>query len=337
MDNEAHISLLVQDRSYLSIYRKEVHKLTTDNEFSAKKIAEIDIIVAEILSNLVKHAGGGELLVKISGEEGDKMLELVSIDAGRGMADPAKMMQDGVSTTKTMGGGLGAIKRLSDIFQLYSIKDWGTILLARVYMKEPKASAMSKLPSLGAIVVPKPGEVACGDGFYHRLTADHWKIFIGDGLGHGVEASAAVKAAVAAFRTCVSNDPVEIIRDMHVVVKRTRGLVGTVAVYSFKEKKWWVCGVGNIATNFLNAMTLKNYMAYNGVIGMNIPNTMTSQEIPHAHSQTFIMCSDGIRTRWDIQKYPMIIKYDPTIIAAAIYKDFARKTDDMSVVVGRIN
>lgn len=31
------------------------------------------------------------------------------------------------------------------------------------------------------------------------------------------------------------------------------------------------------------------------------------------------------------------LRDDLTILAAAIYKDFARKTDDMSVIVGKIN
>ena len=48
------------------------------------------------------------------------------------------MMQDGMSTTNTMGHGLGSIKRLSDTFELYSQPGWGTIILSRIY-NEPKA------------------------------------------------------------------------------------------------------------------------------------------------------------------------------------------------------
>jgi hypothetical protein len=84
-------------------------------------------------------------------------------------------------------------------------------------------------------------------------------------------------------------------------------------------------------------MLVKSHLSYNGIIGMNIPNTMKEQVIDYERGQVLIMCSDGIRTRFDLQKYPGIFRYDLSILAAAIFKDYGRETDDMSVVVGRIN
>jgi anti-sigma regulatory factor (Ser/Thr protein kinase) len=337
MDNRAHISYLVQDRSYFSIYKREIHKLAADHNFSAKLVAEIDIIVAEIMSNLMKHANGGELLVKMLDETDGPTLELISIDNGPGMADPLKMITDGVSTTNTLGHGLGAIKRLSDVFQIYSIKEWGTVLLTRIHKEKQDNAQKPSRVTVRTVTVPKPGEKVCGDGYYYKGTTDYWKIFVGDGLGHGEDAHAAVLAAVQSFRTDPSNDPVEVIRTIHDSVKRTRGLVGTVATYDIKEKQWQICGVGNIATNILAGTTTKTYMPYNGVIGMNIPHTMKNQTAPNLHSQLLVMCSDGIRNRWEINKYPQILRYDLSILAAAIYKDCARKTDDMSVIVCKVN
>lgn len=337
MDNQPHVCFPIHDRSYLSIYKKDIHKLVTEHEFPAKRIAEIDIVVAELTSNLLKHAKGGELLAKVINDGGNIALELISIDSGPGMTEPAKMMADGVSTTKTLGHGLGAIKRLSDTFQLYTLKDWGTILLSRIYKEGVEQSGTAQRTTCRTVMVPKPGERVSGDGYYQKLTKECWKIFVGDGLGHGADANQATGQAVAAFRVCNSNEPVEILRDMHGAVKRSRGLVATVAVYSFEEKSWRICGVGNIATAMITGLMPKTYMSYNGVVGMGIPGTMSSQQIPHSHNQLLIMCSDGIKTRWDLQRYPLIMKYDASVIAAAIYKDFARKTDDMLVVVSKVN
>jgi len=64
---------------------------------------------------------------------------------------------------------------------------------------------------------------------------------------------------------------------------------------------------------------------------------MKDQEIDADHGQLLILCSDGIKTRWEPQKYPGINKYDISIFAAAIYKDHARRTDDMSVIIIKIN
>ncbi len=339
MDNTAHISFNAEDRSYFAILKKEIHNIATNAGFTAARTGEIDIIVAEIASNLIKHAGGGEILARIvPGDNDNVALELISIDSGPGMADPSKMMEDGMSTANTLGQGFGAIKRLSDTFQVYSLKDWGTVVLARVYKKElPHFTKKKPAAEIRSIVVAKPGETVSGDGDYWNLGTNTLKIFLGDGLGHGPDAHLAVQKAIEAVKTCTSDVPSEILRYIHADVKKTRGLVGTAVVYNFKERVWRICGVGNIATRMQQSMSVKNHMSYNGVLGMNVPNTLKEQDTVNERGQVLILCSDGIKTRWDLVKHIGIMKYDLTILAAVIYKDFGRKTDDMSVIACRIN
>jgi anti-sigma regulatory factor (Ser/Thr protein kinase) len=97
------------------------------------RISELDLIVAEMTSNLFKYSDDGELLLGVFNNGGSPYIELISIDNGPGMVNPNKMMQDGISTTNTLGHGLGSMKRLSDTFELYSQIGWGTIVLSRVY------------------------------------------------------------------------------------------------------------------------------------------------------------------------------------------------------------
>lgn len=78
-------------------------------------------------------------------------------------------------------------------------------------------------------------------------------------------------------------------------------------------------------------------MSYNGVLGLNIPNTMKDQVIPAEKKQVMILCSDGIKTKWDLLRYPNILKYDLSILLAAIFKDNARRTDDMGLVAIKCN
>ena len=78
-------------------------------------------------------------------------------------------------------------------------------------------------------------------------------------------------------------------------------------------------------------------MSYNGIIGLNVPNTLNAQEVAYEKDQQIIMCSDGIKSRWDTIKYPAITRYDLSILSASLLKDFARYTDDMSVVACKIN
>jgi anti-sigma regulatory factor (Ser/Thr protein kinase) len=337
MVSTPYISFNASDRSYLAILKKDIHKLALQGGFETKQLAEIDIIVSELGSNLVKHAKGGEILAGILQTEEGITLELIGLDNGPGMTDPEKMMVDGTSTTHTLGQGLGSIRRLSDTFELYSRKDWGTVLLSRVKKKKIISGGPYKLPvRINTLVIAKPGEVLSGDGCcYVARNNGTIHLLVADGLGHGPEANRAVKEAVSVFRVFDSDSPAEILRRMHHSIKKTRGIVATVVIINPKEKTWKLCGIGNIGTRFIGHQQSKSYFPYNGIIGSNIPNTLNDQELSQHDYQQIVLCSDGIRSRWEHAKHPTIGKYDLSIQAAAIYKDFGRRTDDMSVVIGR--
>ncbi|MBE7169068.1 MAG: ATP-binding protein [Williamsia sp.] len=337
MDSRIHVSHRADDRSYFAILKKEIHALAVSAGFSERKVGEIDIIVAEMVSNLAKHARGGQLLTKLVKEDQLQGIEIIAIDNGPGMVDVSRMVADGVSTKNTLGHGLGAMKRLADVFQVYSQKEWGTVILARVFEKEIPLFKKPAQVEIKAIAIPKPGEDQCGDGYYYQAVPDHIRLFLGDGLGHGAEADKAVSKAIEAFERCPETNPVEIIRYIDSSVKKTRGLVATVAVFNSKEKKWKLCGVGNIATKISGPASSRGYMAYNGIVGVNLPRTLNAQVIEYEKGQHLVMCSDGLKSRWDTVRYPGILRYDLSIMAASLLKDFARNTDDMSVVACKIN
>ncbi len=337
MVSTPYISFNASDRSYLAILKKEIHKLAVQGGFETKKLAEIDIIVSELGTNLVKHAKGGEILAGILQTGDGVTLELISLDNGPGIAEPEKMLQDGASSTHTLGHGLGSIRRLSDTFELYTRKDWGTVLLSRVHKKNLRTNKTRREAiQVNSLVVAKPGEIFSGDGCFCMTDKDgKMRLLVADGLGHGVEANHAVKEAIGAFRAFDSGSPVEILRHLHLAIKKTRGLVATIVIADPVEKIWRLCGIGNISTRFNGHQQSKSYIPYNGIVGHNIPNTMNDQELSQADYHQIILCSDGIRSRWEHARHPFIQKYDLAVQAAVIYKDFARKTDDMSVVIGR--
>lgn len=337
MVNNKHEIFRANDRSYFAILKKQIHTIAVKADFKERKIGEIDIIVAEMASNLVKHGGGGHILVKIFQEQDAEGIEIISIDNGPGMTDVTKMMPDGISTKNTLGLGLGTIKRLSDIFQVYTLKNWGTVVLSRKFKKEPGAHAKRSKAEIRSVVVPKPGEEFCGDGFYTVSTRDHLKLFLGDGLGHGPDAAKAVQEAGIAFMDCPDLYPPDILRFINTAVRKTRGLVGTVAVFDHKLEKWELCGVGNISTRIHSPSLSKNYMAYNGIIGLNVPRTLNAQEIVHEKGQFLTMCSDGIKTRWETTRYTGIMRFDLSVLAASLFKDFSRNNDDASVAICKIN
>lgn len=336
MDNTPHLFFDASDRSYLGILKKDIHTLAVAIGFTEQKLGELDIVVAELASNLLKYGANGKMLVKQVKEGSTSGIEILSIDNGPGMSNIHKMLEDGFSTQNTLGHGLGSMKRLADHFQIYSHKGWGTIVLVRIFEKEMPAKQKQSV-DIKSLLLAKPGETACGDGFYAKVTKEHIKILLGDGLGHGPDAAFAVGEAIKAFKICPDESPVSILRFISSSVKKTRGLVASVAVYNIKQKTWKLAGVGNISAILVGNGYSKNYLSYNGIIGMNVPNTMNEQLLTYEKGQMLILCSDGIKSKWDLSKLPGIMRCDPSIIAAAIYKDFARNTDDMSVAVIKLN
>lgn len=337
MDSPIHLSFKASDRSYLAILKKDIHALAIKAGFNETKLGETDIIVAEMAGNLVKHAAEGIILARRIEQEGLKGLEIISIDKGPGIADIGRMMTDGMSTKNTLGHGLGAIKRLSDFFQVYSQKEWGTIMIARIFEEKPPQYRKPSTIQVGTVILPKPGETECGDAFFWKKQDESIQFFLGDGLGHGHDAAEAAKVAGDAFLICPDDDPPSIIRYISQSVRKTRGLVGTVVAFNKDERKWRICGVGNIMTKIMGGNNSKTHISYNGIIGLNLPNTLNSLEIEYEKEQVLLMCSDGIRSRWDLGKQPGILRYDLSILASSIFKDYSRHTDDSSVAACKIN
>lgn len=335
MVDATHTSFLANDRSYFSLLKKDIHRLAAEAGLGQKRLSELDIIVAELTSNLFKYGENGEILFGVFQNGEAPYIELICIDSGPGMYNPAKMLVDGVSTSNTMGHGLGSIKRLSDNFDIYSQVGWGTIVLSRIYLG---GKSLKKMPvMIRPLVLSKPGETTSGDGITYKLTKDNIKLMLCDGLGHGPEANKAINEAAASFRVFPEVSPTATLKFIHNSIKKTRGMVANVVNYDFRTKLWTSAGIGNIAVRLMGPGMNKNHMSYNGIVGHNIPSTMNDQQYSSEEYNQLILCSDGIKTRWDLNKYPLIQKCDPVVLCAALYKDHARGTDDMSVVIIKIN
>jgi len=335
MVDATHISLQANNRSYYSLIKKDIHQRLINAGMDQARISEVDIITAEMTSNLFKYADDGEILFGQFQEEGIPYIELICIDNGPGMQNPSRMVQDGISTSKTLGAGLGSIKRLSDTFDICSYPGWGTIVLSRIYIGK-KPALLPRGVVIRPIVISKPGEKVSGDGFAYKTSGNSFKVMLGDGLGHGPEANHAVNEAAKLFNAFHPSSPTETLRFIHSAIKKTRGMVANVTAYDSKNGQWSSAGIGNIAARWIGPQNAKNHMSYNGIVGHNIPTTMNDQGYSIQEYNQLVLCSDGIKTRWEISKYPGILKHDPTLLAACIYKDHARQTDDMSVVIIKV-
>ncbi len=183
-------------------------------------------------------------------------------------------------------------------------------------------------------MLAKSGETACGDGYDYLLKGNRLKFVISDGLGHGEDASIATTEGLNAFQANITATPAEQIKLIHKAIRKTRGAVMSIVHFDFSNKQMVYCGVGNIAAKLLPPVDkYKTCISYNGIVGHSVPGTLNNHPYQWTKSDIFIAHSDGISSRWDLQKYPGIHRCDPSILLAALYKDYERGNDDVSVVV----
>lgn len=333
MDNILFRSYIIEERSYVSFIKREIHN-TVRPAFTEMRTGEVDIVVSELTSNIIKYARGGEVLYRLSYDDDGPLFELLCIDAGPGMPNFNHSRKDGVSSTSSLGQGIGSVIRLSNLAQFYSMVGWGTIVYTR-FREDPDHKEAASDIIIRHLNVAMPGESVSGDGLTYRKTGPKTSILVADGLGHGPQAKEAADAAIEAFEESEEHDPVGLIRRMNEYVRKTRGLVGTVATIDTERQQVALCGIGNVATYLYKGLERRNYICNNGIIGMNIPGRLDNQQLPMEKYAQLIFCSDGIKTKWDLNSYPSVLKYDPMLLAASIYKDHARRSDDMTILIAK--
>jgi len=90
--------------------------------------------VSELVRNILKYAGVGEVRLRQVKKIGASGVEIEAIDHGPGITDCEAAMQDHFSSSGTLGLGLPAVKRMMDEFSLVSSAGEGTRVTARKWI-----------------------------------------------------------------------------------------------------------------------------------------------------------------------------------------------------------
>jgi anti-sigma regulatory factor (Ser/Thr protein kinase) len=298
--------------------------------FPAARADALALAVTEAASNLHKHARQGALLLSVNRDADAPGIELVTIDSGPGLRDVGAAMQDGHSTAGTLGIGLGAIRRLADFCDLYSVPGHGTALVARFWpvSREP----VSREPAIrsAGLIRPIAGEVECGDAFGVLRTDDAVTAVLCDGLGHGPLAAAAAAAALAAVLGEPASEPVTLLERAHRRMSGTRG--GAVAVVQVSGPRARFAGLGNVAAFILSAGSRKSMLSVPGIAGYQA-RAFRQFEYEVPPGAAVILHSDGISSRWEAAAVPGVETKDPLLIAAVLLAEAGIHRDDAGVVV----
>lgn len=93
-------------------------------------------------------------------------------------------------------------------------------------------------------------------------------------------------------------------------------------------------GVGNIGASIVSPDGSRGMASHNGTMGHQL-HKVQEFTFPWDPSNLLVMHSDGLNTRWDLKPYPGIWSKHPALVAALLYRDFARERDDVTVLVAR--
>lgn len=72
------------------------------------------------------YAGEGTITITPIEREGAIGLQITALDAGPGIADIRKVLEDGYSTSGALGAGLPGVRRMMDEFDIQSALGEGT-------------------------------------------------------------------------------------------------------------------------------------------------------------------------------------------------------------------
>jgi len=106
--------------------RQRARALVSGLRFSTSELTLIATAISEVARNIVTYAGRGEIVLRIVQRGPRRGLLVIARDQGPGIADIARAMEDGYSTSRSLGLGLPGSKRLMDEFELASELGKGT-------------------------------------------------------------------------------------------------------------------------------------------------------------------------------------------------------------------
>jgi len=293
----------------------------------------VALATTEMATNLVKHAGRGHILVQQILQGKTPGLRLMSVDKGPGIEDVSRALSDGTSSSGSMGAGLGAIQRLSDSFDLYSMPGSGTVVSAEFWHEKNKKASAVPL-EIGVISEPVRTETACGDGWAVRGFGNTALLMVVDGLGHGVLAADAAREAERILSVAKQDSISEIVQDMHGALRKTRGAALAVGKIDFEKRLLSFAGVGNISASIVAMGSSRSIASHNGTVGHQM-SRVQEFTFPWNPDSILVMHSDGLGTHWNLEDYPGIWNKQACVIAAVLHRDFYRGRDDVTVMVAK--
>lgn len=108
--------------------RQRGKELAARAGFSSTDLTLIATAISELARNIVLYAKSGETAMKPLQQGKRKGIAVEARDEGPGIPDISRALQDGFSTSRSLGLGLPGVRRLMDAFEIISEVNHGTTI-----------------------------------------------------------------------------------------------------------------------------------------------------------------------------------------------------------------
>jgi anti-sigma regulatory factor (Ser/Thr protein kinase)/serine/threonine protein phosphatase PrpC len=314
----------------------------------------VSTAVSELVRNILKYAGSGEVLFRETSYGGSRGLIVTARDRGPGIADIEAALKDHFSSSGTLGLGLPGVRRMMDEFHIESEPGKHTTVSclkwdnpprgasSRQFLKHAEAGSESCDADSGDKTMPlehsffgRPcaGQHVSGDLAVVESRDNQLMLAVVDGLGHGPEAHRVSSRIRDYLVSHWSEDVVGTMRKLHEYLRGSIGAVAGLAVIDTHSGQVRYTGIGNTAYRVFGSRNLR-MVSTAGSLGHQIRSPKVQTHIL-TEGDVIVMYSDGIKDRFDLEDYPQLRYQNADTIARNIVDRFSKSHDDAICLVLR--
>ena len=188
----------------------------------------------------------------------------------------------------------------------------------------------------GVATLTLAGERESGDLHLVKPIGTGVLVSVVDGLGHGADAAAAARAAVAALNRHAQESVLLLLQRCHEALAGTRGVVVSVALFDRTDGSMTWLGVGNVEGVLLYAdgggrRGRERLVTRGGIVGSELP-PLRAEVLAVAPGDTLVLATDGVHSGFADD---LTVDAPPQQLADQILKRCGKSTDDALVLVAR--
>jgi anti-sigma regulatory factor (Ser/Thr protein kinase)/serine/threonine protein phosphatase PrpC len=315
-----------------AIAQQTARQFTKDLGFTPVHSEEIVLAVAELASNVIRHAGQGAIAFSPLEWGGRIGIEVGAEDQGPGIEDIERSFADGYSSAGGLGYGLGTVNRLMDEVEITSKTGLGTRILCRRWIR----SERPLLPfwNVGVATRSRGGAPENGDAFVIREWEGKLLAGVIDGLGHGEPAQKAALAAQTFVQTHYELPLDLIFVGASRACRATRGVVMTLAHFD-SPTSLTLANLGNVEIRAWTGDEHIGFIVKRGILGTGLTKAAVTNH-RWQPDWTLVLHSDGLHTHWQWSDFPGLEQAPAEAIAGKLLKELGKEDDDATVVTVKL-